>query len=273
MYTIRPIRCGTLTSFKNAQTYRIDHDTEVTFPVLSFLVLPTDPDDETVILVDTGVKSADSAYMREHGRTVGPPGGGPEPLVDGLAAHGVAPADVDTVVLTHLHHDHSSNNDLFENAEFFVQSTELSAARSPPPIFADAYPRDNVDALERMDLTAIDGEHAVRPGLDLVPTPGHTIGSQSVVVETAGGPHVLMADLAYSRHNLEPGLTAIRDADGDVIETTSVDADFLPPGLFEDLRACYESVEILRERVGSEGVFLPGHDAELADRYPIDAAE
>lgn len=268
MYSIHPIECGTLIATKSAHTYRVDEGVPVEFPVYAFLVVADDPGDDTAILVDTGVASTDSPFMRERDREVGPPGGGPEPLVDGLADHGVDPADVDHVILTHLHHDHAANCEVFEGAEFLFQRRALEDARDPLPVFADTYLEDTVETLESLETTPIDGGFRLREGIDLIPTPGHTRGSQSVIVETAEGPCALIADLAYSRHNLDPGRSDIRDANGDVVETTPVDADYLPPGILVDVDACYESIARLRERIGENGVLLPGHDAEITERVP-----
>jgi glyoxylase-like metal-dependent hydrolase (beta-lactamase superfamily II) len=110
--------------------------------------------------------------------------------------------------------------------------------------------------------------HRLRDGIELVPTPGHTEGSQSVVVETTGGTHALVGDLAYTQHNLRPGLSSIVDATGEMLTVTSVGWNYVPPGTVVDVAACYESIRRLRDRVGRGGMILPGHDASLAGRYP-----
>lgn len=119
------------------------------------------------------------------------------------------------------------------------------------------------------DPTLVDGCCQLRTGIELIPTPGHTEGSQSVVVETDGGPHALVGDLAYTRHNLEPSLSEIVDANGETVAVTPTDHDYVPPGTVVDVAACYRSMERIRDRVGPDGVILPGHDAELATEYPI----
>lgn len=267
MYRIHPIRCGTLTLPKDATTYLTDRDVEITFPVYAFLLSPTTDDDPTV-LVDAGVRSSDSAYMRRNGREVGPPGGGPEPLLSGLAERGVTPDAVDSLVLTHLHHDHVANVSRFPDAELLVQRAEWEAARDPAPILAGALVEEDIEAVEAADPTLLDGGYRLHRGLELLPAPGHSEGMQAVVVRTGGGPHALIGDLAYTQHNLNPGLSSIPDATGERIETTPVDADYLPPGFHVDVRACYWSVRRLRERVGETGVLLGSHDAEMAEVYP-----
>lgn len=263
MYTIHPITCGVLTGPKEAQSYGVDRGVDIVFPVIAFLVTPDDPDDGATVLVDTGVHAADSAYMRGQSRDVGPPGGGPGPLLDGLVDRGVSPEAVDFVVLTHLHHDHSSNNDRFPDATFHVQRDELAFARDPLPVYERSYPAANWRSLDDLDVTLLEGDHRLRDGIDLLRTPGHTPGQQSVVVETAAGPHALVGDLAYNRHNLEPGIDRLVDATGRTLEVTPTAGEYLPPGYHTDVIACYESMARVRNRVGVDGTVVPSHDPRV----------
>ncbi|NLU45559.1 MAG: MBL fold metallo-hydrolase [Euryarchaeota archaeon] len=75
---------------------------------------------------------------------------------------GVLPRDVDVVVLTHSHHDHVGNNDMFAKAEILIhagEETEIAGAR-----------------IVREDIVLTEG-------VRLVHTPGHTPGSMSVFIE------------------------------------------------------------------------------------------
>lgn len=267
MYRIHPIRCGTLTAPKDATTYLTDRDVELTFPVYAFLLEPT-ADDAPTVLVDAGVKPPDSAYMRRNERAVGPPGGGPGPLLDGLVEHGVAPGAVDYLVLTHLHHDHVANVTRFPGSEVLLQRAELEAARDPLPVLSGVIAEGDVEAVESTDSTLLDGGYRLHGDIELLPTPGHSEGMQSVVVRTGSGPCALVGDLAYTQHNLDPGLSSITDAAGERVETTPVDADYVPPGFHVDVRECYTSVRRLRERVGRSGTLLGSHDAETAEDFP-----
>lgn len=265
MYTVVPIRCGALSANKAFLTYRIDGDVEYEFAVFAFLLRPEDPADP-VALVDTGVKPTDSEYMRgRDNRQVGPPGGGSEPLVEGLAREGLEPGDVDAVVLTHLHHDHAANLELFPDAEFVLQRAELEAIRDPLPIAAGSYIPGTLEFLEGAELHVVDGDVDLAGGIELLFTPGHTEGSQTVVVPTPGGEIALIADLAYSRHNLQPGIDSIVDAAGEPVPVTPQDMDYIPPGIHVDVRACYESIARVQERLGDGGTIVPSHDPSVAD--------
>ena len=99
-------------------------------------------------------------------------------------------AGIDVVVNTHLHADHCGGNHLFAGRPFYVQRRELDDARND-----DGYTiRQWVDA-PGVEYVPVDGVFELLPGLRLVPAPGHTRGSQMVVVETGGRPVVVGGDV------------------------------------------------------------------------------
>jgi N-acyl homoserine lactone hydrolase len=100
-------------------------------------------------------------------------------------------AGIDIVVNTHLHFDHCGGNHLFAGKPIYVQRQELDDARG----LDDYTIRDWVDA-PGVRYVTIDGELELLPGVRLVPAPGHTRGSQVVVVETGGRPIVIAGDTA-----------------------------------------------------------------------------
>ena len=110
-------------------------------------------------------------------------------------------AGIDLVVNTHLHADHCGGNHLFAGRPVYVQRRELEDARTE----ADHTIREWVDA-PGVRYEPVDGELELLPGLRLLPTPGHTRGSQVVVVETGGRPVVIGGDMAVFGGQLdEPG--------------------------------------------------------------------
>ena len=52
-------------------------------------------------------------------------------LVKTLQARGLAPEEIDLVVLTHMHWDHCANADLFPNARVLVHPKEIDYANNP----------------------------------------------------------------------------------------------------------------------------------------------
>jgi N-acyl homoserine lactone hydrolase len=100
-------------------------------------------------------------------------------------------AGIDMVVNTHLHFDHCGGNHLFSGRPIYVQRQELDDARSED----DYTIREWVDA-PGVQYEPVDGELELLPGLRIVPAPGHTRGSQVVVVGTGERPVVIGGDMA-----------------------------------------------------------------------------
>jgi N-acyl homoserine lactone hydrolase len=111
---------------------------------------------------------------------------------DALAEHDLSPTDVKIVINSHLHFDHCGQNAVFKHAPFFVQRSELTRAR-----------RQEVLTSEWFDFTGarfelLDGDAEIAEGVRVVATPGHTVGHQSVFVDTADGEAVMIGDAAYT---------------------------------------------------------------------------
>ncbi|HET9725231.1 MAG TPA: MBL fold metallo-hydrolase, partial [Actinomycetota bacterium] len=100
-------------------------------------------------------------------------------------------AGIDIVVNTHLHFDHCGGNHLFAGRPIHVQRRELDDARSED----DYTIREWVEA-PGVRYVPVDGELELLHGLRLVPAPGHTAGTQVVVVETGERPVVVGGDVA-----------------------------------------------------------------------------
>jgi N-acyl homoserine lactone hydrolase len=114
-----------------------------------------------------------------------------DPRIQPLSEQGFDVAGIDIVVNTHLHFDHCGGNRLFAGKPIHVQRRELEDARSQD----DYTIREWVDA-PGVDYVPVDGEIELLPGVRLVPAPGHTPGSQVVVVGTGPHPAVIVGDTA-----------------------------------------------------------------------------
>jgi N-acyl homoserine lactone hydrolase len=127
-------------------------------------------------------------------------------VVARLASLGVRPDDVAIVVNSNLHFDHAGNNGAFPKATFIVQGDHLAFAKGKPN-----FPGVYWDIPE-LTYMPVSGRTRVARGLEVVPTPGHAPGHQSLVVDLAEtGRVVLCGDAAFTRENLERG--EIRAAD------------------------------------------------------------
>jgi N-acyl homoserine lactone hydrolase len=132
------------------------------------------------VLVDTGMTQLHPAVADMDPRLI--------PL---NAQAGFDLASIDIVINTHLHFDHCGGNRLFTGRPIYVQHRELSDARSE----VDYTIREWVEA-PGVQYEPVDGALELLPGLRLVPAPGHTRGSQIVVVGTRGRPVVVGGDMA-----------------------------------------------------------------------------
>ena len=101
---------------------------------------------------------------------------------------------VDIVVNTHLHFDHSGGNHLFAGRPIYVQRRELDDARDEEAYEYTLF-REKVDTPD-LRYVPVDGDLELLPGVRLASAPGHTDGSQIVVVETSGRPVVIAGDAA-----------------------------------------------------------------------------
>ena len=130
-------------------------------------------------------------------------------LRDNLATAGYAPTDVDTVLLTHIHPDHSngllgpSGEGVFTRAEIVVNAADVAfwsdpalrdgrcAAATPYLDSAAAL----LDTYRGQLRPAQAGE--VAPGVTLLPLPGHTPGHSGYRIESAGETLVIWGDTVH----------------------------------------------------------------------------
>jgi glyoxylase-like metal-dependent hydrolase (beta-lactamase superfamily II) len=109
------------------------------------------------------------------------------PILEVLREAGIAPRDVAMIANCHFHSDHSGGNRNFPGIPIFVQATEVAHLRATP----DYTHAPSVADFAGARLEEIDGEAEPLPGVRIIPTPGHSPGHQSLVVETRRGRVVL----------------------------------------------------------------------------------
>jgi glyoxylase-like metal-dependent hydrolase (beta-lactamase superfamily II) len=177
-----------------------------------------------------------------------------------LGTLGYAAADVDTAIMSHLHQDHIGGIRDLNKAELLVSAAEWAefSRFSPEPrgylrehidvpganwkriAFEPTRDRDLAPFTESLDVMG-DGS------LVLLPTPGHTPGSMSLLVRRAAGPPLLLVgDLTY-----DAALLARRHVPG--------------VGSRRQLIATTDQVLALADRLPGL-VVLPAHDPTAASR-------
>lgn len=167
-----------------------------------------------VVLVDTGIGAQPLG-------AAGPAGA----LSDELSGQGIAPADITLVFMTHLHLDHvgwniaSDGTPTFRRARYVMSRAEWDArpdhtARAtglgqPPYIDRCVTPLDALGVLQLLD-----GEHALTNELTAVPTPGHSPGHMSVMIDSGGERAMILGDvLLHPAQVSEPGWSSRMDMD------------------------------------------------------------
>ena len=158
--------------------------------------------------------------MRSDGKTIivdtglGPkPADAPETpwgeLLNDFESKGVRLEDVDMVVMTHLHRDHvgwnlKSQNGKYEptfpNARYWLSAKDWEACHDPQ-LQPDRFPNapDCVWPLEELGLVEfMEGEQALTSELTSLPTPGHTPGHMSIMVNSQGERGLILGDVLHN---------------------------------------------------------------------------
>lgn len=169
--------------------------------------------DDGLVLIDTGAGNKESDKFHSIYAIDNAGAAGRTLLEDGLAQLGFTPADVGLVINTHLHFDHAGGNTwrtpsgaveaAFPNARYVVQRGEMAWAtntneRTGASYFGASW--DVIVAADRFDL--VDGEPEIRPGIQLLHTPGHTPYHQSVKLTSGGETAVFLADVTPTAAHL-----------------------------------------------------------------------
>jgi len=243
--SIQPLGCGTL-SAPRSMFEQGGSDDQLTIPVPSWLIRH----DRGTVLFDTGMPAALAA---------------PGPLLDTvslffgvgldesdlvgarLRAADVDPDDVDVVVMSHLHFDHTGGLDQLPSARLVVQADEWAAGMDDDVAAANSLQRDLFD--HGHDRLEVVGEHDVfGDGLIVcMPTPGHTPGHQSLRIRLADREVVLCGDCAYFEATLDGGPL---------------------PGIGHDHAQQAASLAVLRELRSGGALVIPGHDPDVFAALP-----
>lgn len=146
------------------------------------------------ILVDAGVNTEHQSQKR------GMPSRDIQSIESGLSNLGLIPDDIDLIIITHLHSDHVAQGHKFSKAKFLIQKDELEFALNPHPSVAIQYPREFFDGL---DFEVIQGDTRIYDELNVLSTPGHTPGGQSVSIKTAQGTAII-SGICTTQENFIP---------------------------------------------------------------------
>ncbi|MBX7071942.1 MAG: MBL fold metallo-hydrolase [Pirellulales bacterium] len=165
-------------------------------------------DGHRTVLIDTGYGGKASPLDRKfYAMTAG------NPLMASLQAVDVDPADIDTVLLTHLHWDHAggaSHRDesgrvapSFPQARHVIGRLEWEDANSAADELGGAYSQENLAPLrDQVELALIEDQDEIVAGLTAHVTGGHTRGHLALVLESQGETGLCLTDLCPSTYHL-----------------------------------------------------------------------
>jgi len=156
------------------------------------------------VLVDTGAGSLEPTTGK---------------LIPNLQAKGIAPEDIDTVILTHGHPDHIGGNidsegkPAFPNARYIMWKDEWDFWTSEPNLAeldVDEHIKEVLITVARNNLPPIqdqldliDHETEIVPGIRAIAAPGHTPGQMAVAIASASEQLLHISDAAIHPIHLE----------------------------------------------------------------------
>ena len=171
-----------------------------------------------------------------------------------LKQFGVDAADVETLVVTHMHFDHVGALPAFSKAKFHLQVADLAYATGPSMNYQYLrYPYERVQVAQMVDylhagrVVFHDGDSKLAPGITLHRIDGHARGQQAVRVNTKRGNLVLASDAAaFVEHFIDYKLSPI----------------------LVDAEAMLKGYDRLYELADSEDHIITGHDPLTSVLYP-----
>lgn len=175
-----------------------------------------------------------------------------------LAAVGLKPEDIDTVILSHLHYDHCDNVELFPNAKVYVGRDEYEGWKKA----CQEIPRHHkvvfvyfeervIEKLKKIEeegrLVMVGDGDEIYPGLSVHLAAGHSFGDQVLAINTTDGVYVSTQDAAYTLENVET---------------------WTPMGYGLSQVGMCKAFDVIRKLVDDNMLHvIPGHDIDTFKKY------
>ncbi|MFC1971149.1 N-acyl homoserine lactonase family protein [Chloroflexota bacterium] len=232
---------------KRLITYRMDEGKMVETAFLGYLIRTDDGN----ILVDAGFHPEDIKKALAIGRQINVRT--EDQMPQRLKEAGLAMEDIKMVIMTHLHRDHVGWLEHLRHAEIIIQKEEYLAAINPAPYTSSFYVVERYNFPD-MKWRLVDGDKILLPGLTILFTPGHSAGSQSIMVDLPkSGTILLVGDAGHIHENFVKELT---------------------PGIFIDPAQAMLSIKRLNvwSQIRKAPIF-PAHDLDYWREHMIKSPE
>jgi N-acyl homoserine lactone hydrolase len=233
-YTIHPLVVGLNETDQGVMTYLRDYGKRIFLPIYVFYL----QGGEKNILVDTGLEQfmIPEGAEEECGFKI-------LEFEDALASVNLEPENIDMIIHTHLHNDHCENDYKCVNAEVYVQKTEFEFMQNPHPVDHRYYS----DVLDDVNVVLVDGDTQIEDGIDVIFSPGHSVGGQSVAVNTSQGKAVITGFCCNDKNFPSAGPA-------------------IAPGVHIDLTEAYDSIQKIKK---TADILLPLHDISVGQKKSI----
>ena len=175
-YVIHPLVVGANETDQGVMTYLKGYGKRIWIPIYVFY-LEGGPEK---ILVDTGLEQfmVPPAVEEQYGLKI-------QEFEEALGSYGLKPGDIDIIIHTHLHNDHCENDYKCSNARIYVQKREYDFFQNPHPIDHRYFP----DLLDDLEIVPVEGDAEIVEGIQVLLTPGHTLGGKVLLVAAKPGEH------------------------------------------------------------------------------------
>jgi glyoxylase-like metal-dependent hydrolase (beta-lactamase superfamily II) len=158
---------------------------------------------------------------------------------------GLSPKDIDLVIVSHLHLDHTGDLEPFRHAPIYVHQTDFQMAlvsthKSPDPLDWGAYIRADVEFSCYFTLVSEDME--LWEGIELITLEGHTPGILGMLVKLKNAGNIIFpSDAIYTAMNYGPPPK--------------------PPGIIYDTLGFFRTIEKVQKlaKMHNAQIFFP-HD-------------
>ncbi|KJS81878.1 MAG: hypothetical protein JM58_16085 [Peptococcaceae bacterium BICA1-8] len=237
MWKITPLNLGVLTVKKSGLIFGNKSNESLKVPCIGWLL--TNNTGKKVI-IDTG-PSDDEVWGTKYHNPLKKHYD--QRLEVALLKHGINADEINLCILTHLHWDHAYGALKLPNAKIIVQREELRYAVDPFPPDWKHYEKNFEEKSPFFlkffhQIETVNGDCEIEKGMKLIHLPGHSPGSQGILVTTNQGEFLIVGDLI------------------NIMESWECNPK-LPPGIFYSLEDCYSSFN----KIDKLGVtILSGHD-------------